>query len=48
MDKGDFRLAEAIVGAMLVIALLAAGFVANAASAAPATGGTWSVCTAAH
>ena len=36
MQEGDFRLPEAIVGAILVLALLAAGFVANTASAAPA------------
>ena len=34
MHNGDFRLPEAIVGAILVLALLAAGFVANTASAA--------------
>jgi hypothetical protein len=38
MHNDDFRLHEAIVGALVVLALLAAGFVANTASAAPAVG----------
>jgi hypothetical protein len=35
MQDRDVRLPEAIVGAILVLALLTAGFLANAASAAP-------------
>jgi hypothetical protein len=35
MQDRDVRLPEAIVGAVLALALLAAGFLANPASAAP-------------
>jgi hypothetical protein len=50
MQNGDFRLPEAIVGAILVLALLAAGFVATTASAAPAVdaGGSASARTGSH
>ena len=50
MDNGDLRLPEAIVGAIVVVALLAAGFLANTASAAPAVSpeSITSVCTRPH